>query len=187
MKNLVRIDLKNDRKTSFSRRNVFSLFDSASEVINLQTNDILIFANQKFANAKEKAIVDAKIMTKSGEKLDSKNSIKFNDTIITRLENDDIYLNQIIQSDHLQSIKKINVDTINSRNMIRLDLISKKQYVIQQTRDVYLASICQLEVSYDLFIATQSIDYFFSDIEILNKRIQIRKTELEKAAINRFH
>ncbi len=69
-------------------------------------------------------------MIKSWEKLDSKNSIKFNDTIITQLENDDIYLNQITQSDHLQSIKKINVDTINSRNVIRLDLTSKEQYVI---------------------------------------------------------
>ncbi len=93
--NLIQIDLKDDRKTFLSKKNVFSLFNSANEVVDLQTNDILIFANQEFADKEEKAIVEAKIMTKSREKLDSKNSIKFNDTIITRFENDDIYLNQI--------------------------------------------------------------------------------------------
>ncbi len=81
--NFVQIDMINDRKTFLSRRNVFSLFDSANKVVDLQTDDILIFADQKFAYKKEKAIVEAKIMTKSREKLDSKISIKFNDTIIT--------------------------------------------------------------------------------------------------------
>ncbi len=76
-------------------------------------------------------------MTKSREKLDSKNSIKFNDTIIAELENDDIYLNQITQSDHLQSIKKINVDTISSRDVIQFDLTSKKQYMTQRACEAY--------------------------------------------------
>ncbi len=95
LKNLVQIDLKNDRKIFLSRRNVFSLFDSANEVVNLQTNDILIFADQEFADAEKKAIVEIKIMIKSRKKFDSKNSIKFNDIIIASLKNDDIYLNQI--------------------------------------------------------------------------------------------
>ncbi len=81
--NFVQIDLKNDQETFLSRKNVFSLFDSANKVVDLQTNDTVIFANQEFANKKEKAIIEAKIMTKLREKLDSKNSIKFNDTIIT--------------------------------------------------------------------------------------------------------
>ncbi len=81
--NLVQIDLKDDQETFLSKKNVFSLFDSANEVVDLQTNDILIFADQKFADKKEKAIVEAKIMTKFREKFDSKNSIKFNDIIIT--------------------------------------------------------------------------------------------------------
>ncbi len=126
--------------------------------------------NLKFVDAKEKAIVETKIMIKSREMLDSKISIKFNDTIIARLENE-IYFNQIIQLDHLQQIKKINANTINSRDVIRFDFTSKKQYVTQQARKVYFASICQLEVFYDLFVVIQSIDHFFSDIEILNKRI----------------
>ncbi len=152
MKNLVQIDMKDDRKTFLSRRNVFSLFDSANEVVDLQTNDILIFANKKFADEKEKAIVEAKIMTKSREKLDSKISIKFNDTVIARFENEDIYLDQITQSNNLQSIKKINVDTISSRDVIRFDFTSKKQYVTQRAREAYLTSICQLEAFYDLSV-----------------------------------
>jgi hypothetical protein len=95
LKNLVQIDMKNDRKTFLSRRNVSFLFDSANEIIDLQTNNILALADLKFADAKENAIVEAKIMTKSRKILDSKISIKFNDTIITHLENE-IYLNQII-------------------------------------------------------------------------------------------
>jgi hypothetical protein len=170
MKNLVQIDMKDDRKTFLSRRNVSSLFDSANEVIDLQTNDILMLADLKFADAKKKAIVEAKIMTKLRKMLDSKISIKFNDTIIARFKNE-IYLNQIIQFDHLQQIKKINADTINSRNVIRFDLTSTKQYVTQRTRDAYLTSICQLEAFYDLSIVAQSIDYSLNDIETLNKRI----------------
>ncbi len=77
------------------------MFDSTNEVVNLQTNDTLMLIDLKFADAKEKAIVEVKIMTKSRKMLDLKISIKFNDTIIARFENE-IYLNQIIQLDHLQ-------------------------------------------------------------------------------------
>jgi hypothetical protein len=91
--------------------------------------------------------IETKIMTKSREKLDSKNSIKFNDTIIAWFENDDIYLNQITQSNHLQLIKKINVDTINSRDVIRFDFTSKKQYVTQRARDAYLVLICLFSIN----------------------------------------
>jgi hypothetical protein len=161
--NLVQIDLKDDQETFLSRKNVFSLFDSANEVVALQTNNILIFANQVFADKKKKTIIEAKIMTKSREKLDSKNLIKFNDTIITRLENDDIYLNQITQSNHLQSIKKINVDTINSRNVIRLDLTSKKQSVTQRAREAYLTSIFQLE-AFTIYLLLLNRSIIFSAI-----------------------
>ncbi len=123
--NLVQIDLKDDQETFLSKKNVFALFDSTNEVVDLQSNDTLMLADLKFADAKEKAIVEVKIMTKSREMLDSKISIKFNDTIIARLENE-IYLNQITQLDHLQQIKKINADTSSSRSVIRLDLTSKE-------------------------------------------------------------
>jgi hypothetical protein len=52
--NLVQIDLKDDRKTFLSKRNVFSLFDLVNEVVDFQTNNILIFVDQKFADTKKK-------------------------------------------------------------------------------------------------------------------------------------
>jgi hypothetical protein len=126
-------DLKND---SFLRTNM--------SIVNMQTNDILILIDSNFATAKKKAIIDAKIMTKSRDNLDSNFSLKFNDTIIERQEND-IYLRQISQFDHFQLIQDINIAIISFKNKIRLALISKEQYVTQRARDAYVASICQLE------------------------------------------
>jgi hypothetical protein len=65
----------------------------------MQTNDILILINFNSAVSEEKTIVDVKIMIKFRDDLDSSFSLKFNDTIIERQEND-IYLKQISQSDH---------------------------------------------------------------------------------------
>ncbi len=63
-------------------------------IVNMQINDILILTNSSFATAKKKAIVNAKIMIKFRNNLDSNFSSKFNDTIIEHQEND-TYLKQI--------------------------------------------------------------------------------------------
>jgi hypothetical protein len=142
----------------------------------MQSDDTLILIDSKFAAAKEKTIVDAKIMTKSRNALDWKISIKFNDTIIARLDSDsdenEIYLNHIIQLDHLQLIKIVKSDIINSRDMIKSELSFKEQYVTQRARNVHLTSICQSKASFDLFVVAQSVDHSFSDITILNKQLQ---------------
>ncbi len=140
-------------------------------IVNMQTDDIFILINSNFAAAKEKAIVNAKIITKCRNDLDSNSSLKFNDTVIERQEND-IYLRQIAQSDHLQSIKIVDFTTINFRDKVRLALISKKQYVAQPARETYIASICQLETSFDLSLAAQSIEVSSENIATLNKRLQ---------------
>jgi hypothetical protein len=88
-------DLQTDLKDDHLRTDM--------SIVNMQTNDILILVDSNFATAKEKAIIDAKIMTKSRDHFDSNFSLKFNDTIIERQEND-IYLRQISQFDHLQLI-----------------------------------------------------------------------------------
>ncbi len=106
------IDIKNDHQKIFlSRRNVFSLFDSAtiststsssficfSDVVDMQTDDILILADMNFAKREKQTIVETKIMTKSRNEFESTeaNSLKFNDTIIKRLDSNDsnnIHLN----------------------------------------------------------------------------------------------
>jgi hypothetical protein len=60
----------------------------------MQMNDILILIDSNFAVAKKKTIIEIKIMIKSRNNLDLNFSLKFNDTIIERQEND-IYLRQI--------------------------------------------------------------------------------------------
>jgi hypothetical protein len=140
-------------------------------IVDMQTNDILILIDSNFAVAKNKAIIDAKIMTKSRNNLESNFSLKFNDTIIERQEND-IHLRQISQSDHLQQIKDVNTATINSKDKIRLALISKKQYVAQRACDAYVALICQFETSFDLSLAAQLIEISSENITTLNKRLQ---------------
>jgi hypothetical protein len=100
---VLQIDLKED-----------SLHTNMS-IVNMQTNDILILINSKFAAAEEKAIIDAKIMIKSRDDLDSNSSLKFNDTIIQRQENS-VYFNQFSQFDHLQLIKTIDFTITSSRS-----------------------------------------------------------------------
>lgn len=86
-------------------------------------------------------------MTKSRDELKSieANSLKFNDTIIKRLNSNisnNIYLNQISQFNLLHIIKNVDLFIINSRNKIRINSLSKKKYVTQRVRDVYVALIC---------------------------------------------
>jgi hypothetical protein len=164
----MKIDTSSNLQTDFKDD---SLLRTDMSIVDMQTNDILILVESNFAAAKNKAITDAKIMIKSRDNLESNSSLKFNDTIIERQEND-IYLKQIFQSDHFQLVKDVDIVIISSRNKIRLALTSKKQYVAQRACDAYVASICQLETSFDLSLAAQSIEISSENITTLNKRLQ---------------
>jgi hypothetical protein len=158
------LDLQTDLKDDLFLRTNMS-------IVNMQTNDILILIDSNFATTKKKAITDAKIMIKSRDNLESNFSLKFNDTIIERQEND-IYLRQISQFDHLQLIKDVDIAIISFKNKIKFALTSKKQYVAQRARDAYVASICQFETLFDLSLAAQSIEISSENITTLNKRLQ---------------
>ncbi len=54
------------------------------KIVIMQIDDTLIFVDANFAAAEEKTIINAEIMTKSRDCLDSNSSLKFNDTIIER-------------------------------------------------------------------------------------------------------
>ncbi len=129
-------DLQTDLKDNFLRTDM--------SIVYMQTNNTLILIDSKFAAAKEKTIVDAKIMIKSRDDLDSIFSLKINDTVIERQENG-IYLKQIVQFDHFQFVKIVDFIIIRFRNKIKLVLISKKQYVVQRAREIYIAFIYQSE------------------------------------------
>jgi hypothetical protein len=156
-------DLQTDLKDDHSRTDM--------SIVDMQTNDILILVDTNFAAAKKKAITEIKIMTKSRNNLESNFSLKFNDTIIERQEND-IYLRQISQFDHLQLIQNVDIAITSFKDKIRFALISKKQYVTQRARSAYVASICQSKASFDLSFVAQSIEVSSENITTLNKRLQ---------------
>jgi hypothetical protein len=146
-------------------------FHTDMNIVDMQIDDTLILIDLNFATTKKKAIIDVKIMIKSRDHFDSNSSLKFNDIIIERQEND-IYFRQISQFDHLQLIQSVDIAITSSRDKIRFALISKKQYVTQRARDAYVASICQSKASFDLFLAAQSIEVSSKNITTLNKRLQ---------------
>jgi hypothetical protein len=126
-------------------------FHTDMKIVDMQIDDTLILIDANFAAAKEKTIINAKIMIKSRDCLDSNSSLKFNDTIIERQEND-IYFRRISQFDHFQLIQNVDIVITSSKDKIKLALISKEQYVTQRARNAYVASICQSKASFDLFL-----------------------------------
>ncbi len=142
----------------------------------MQTDDILLLTDQTFVALKEETIKSAKIMIKDRERLISDNSLKFNEIRIERLDsNETIYFRQKTHIQDIQLINSIESSSITSaREKVRVNLISRKQYIAQRARDVYLTTICQLETTFDLFYAAQSIESTFSsdDIITLNKRLK---------------
>jgi hypothetical protein len=139
----------------------------------MQIDDTLILADQSFAIAEDEAIVSAKIMIKTREQLTSTNLLKFNDTRIKRIDPDGVIYFR--QETHIQGIQLINSTEstiiISARDKIRAMLTFKDQYIAQRAREAYLASICQLEASFDLSRAAQSIEITSDDIISLNKRL----------------
>jgi hypothetical protein len=146
-------------------------FHTNMKIVDMQIDDTLILIDANFAAAKEKTIINIKIIIKSRNCLDLNFSLKFNDTIIKRQEND-IYFRQISQFDHFQLIQNVNIAITSSKDKIRFALISKKQYVTQRARNAYVTSICQSKASFDLFFAAQLIEVSSKNITTLNKRLQ---------------
>ncbi len=76
--------------------------DNLSDAVRMQTDDILLLADQSFITLKKETIKSAKIMTKNRERFISNNSLKFNETRIERLDSDGII--HFRQKIHIQDI-----------------------------------------------------------------------------------
>jgi folylpolyglutamate synthase/dihydropteroate synthase len=157
--------------------------------VDMQTDDTLCETIEAFAKQKDEAIKSAKIMIKNRERLILDNSLKFNETRIERLDSNQNDLNDSNENDsneviyfrqetHIQGIQLINSiessSITSAREKVRINLNLRKQYIAQRARDVYLATICQFETTFDLFYAAQSTESIFSsdDITTLNKRLK---------------
>ena len=85
---------------------------------------------------------------------------------IVLLEDDDsITLTQTQYCENLSPIVPELVDTTSPRNKIRKSLTPKEQYVAQRARGAYNASLCQLEVSFDLSSAAQIVNLNEADMK----------------------
>ena len=140
-------------------------------LIDLQTDDTLIFVSNDFVIKKNEAIKTINIMIKKRECFNTTNSIKFNDMKIEFQKNETIIIKHASYVKNISSIKNQNSSFISAKSIVRKKLISKNQYVIQRARDAYVISICQFEAFFDLAYAAQAINVISDDIALLNKRL----------------
>ena len=153
------------------------------DIVKLQIDDTLLFINNQFANAENKIIKFTKIMTKDRECLMKTKSIKFNDTLIELTADDNLVMIFNMQMFNIFFIKNFETLMINNKNIIHTELTFKNQYVIHWTKNVYIISICQFEISFDLFSAVQTIQSIIDDIIALNKRLQWQLNNSKKKLI----
>jgi hypothetical protein len=113
------------------------------EIVNLQTDDTLILADDEFVALEESELIRAHLTFKKREKLNLIISIKFNDELIILINNDKSLL--FTQSKQFVQIKLINlsssINLTSSREEIRKMITFKDQYIAQRARDVYIATI----------------------------------------------
>jgi hypothetical protein len=111
----------------------------------MQTDDILMLRNDRFAELKENELKKAKLIFKKREMLIIFTSIKFNDEIISLIEviSKNSYILSLTQLKQFDQIRLINVsisiDLISSRDQIKKSVIPKDQYVTQRARETYIA------------------------------------------------
>ncbi len=93
----------------------------------MQTNNTLMLKDEQFAKLEEKELQKANLMSKNREILITFISIKFNDEVISLIEdiNKRLFLTQSKQFDQIRLINMISIDLISSRNQIRKMMTSK--------------------------------------------------------------
>jgi hypothetical protein len=153
-----------------------SNFISHFGIVDLQTDDTLILADDEFVALKENELARAHLTSKKREKLNLITSIKFNDELII-LANDDndksLLLTQSKQFDQIRLIDvKVSIDLTSSREEIRKMITSKDQYIAQRAREVYIVIVSQSETSFDFFFDAQIINSKEEDAKRFNLRLQ---------------
>ena len=141
-------------------------------VVNLQIDDTLILKNEKFANVENFHFRKAKLLAKNRNQFTFQHSIKFNGAHIKQENSHFLYLNQKRLCKNLRLITSQPNDLTSARDVIRKSVSFENQYVAQRTRGVYIATLNQLEATFDLSFAAQVINPQKNDAKRLNKRIQ---------------
>ena len=139
-------------------------------IVSLQTDNTLILVNDTFAIAKEKELKEAKPLAKDREKLTLNTPIKFNGGYIKLADDNKLFLSQKRQCRCLRlvTVKEL-VDLMSLRSKIRKLVTAKNQYVAQQVRGAYIATVCQPEAVFDLSFVAQVTNPKEEDAKTLNK------------------
>ena len=137
----------------------------------MQTDNILILANNPFANIKNDAIRSVKIMIKNKEYLTPTYPLKFNSVQIK------IYLNKkvLTKKSYIKVILLVTnhaANSISSTKKINKKLLFKKQYLARKAKEAYIAPVCQPEAFFNFFQAIQTVKFILDNIAMLNKRLQ---------------
>ncbi len=142
------------------------------EVVDIQTDDTLILADDEFVTLEQNELDRARLTFKKREKLISTISIKFNDDLIF-LSDNSLLLTQSRQFNQIRLIDvKISIDLTSSRDEIRKMIISKDQYIAQRAKEVYIVIVSQSKASFDFFFDAQIINSKKDDAKRLNQRLK---------------
>jgi hypothetical protein len=153
-----------------------SNFINHFKLIDIQTNDTLILADDNFVELEERKLIQVALTFKKRKKLISIISIKFNDELIILADNDNdksLLLTQSKQFDQIRLIDvKISINLTSSREEIRKMITLKDQYIVQRANRVYIVIVSQSETSFDFFFDAQIINSKEDDAKRLNQRLQ---------------
>ena len=141
-------------------------------MVDLQTDDTLILADEHFAEAEKIELHRVKLLAKPRKQLTTTTPIKFNGGYLKQTGINDIFLNQERLCQFLRPVKLQPTDLINTRGTIKKLATSKNQYIAQRIRGAYIAFLSQSEASFDFSFAAQTINPKEKNARALNRRLQ---------------
>jgi hypothetical protein len=127
-------------------------------IVGMQTNDIIILADEPFLTLEENELLNAKFIAKSKEKLISDSLLIFNECVLVQDGN----TMSLRQKEQDKKIKLIDIDASDTR----------QKYVEQRAHKTYIALIYQSKAAFDLSIAAQYQELIKEDVITLNKRLK---------------
>src|SRR5450755_3231568 len=142
-----------------------------SGIVGLQTDNTLFLADKEFADNERKELHKAQFLAKEREELTTQIPIKFNGGLIRKFLDGSISLTQERQCQNLSIITTKLATSTSTRGIARAALTPRDQYIAQRARGAYIASVCQLEASFDLSFAAQVTNPVETDAKSLNKRL----------------
>lgn len=110
-------------------------------------------------------------MTKDRKHLTPTYPLKFNGVQII-LNSNRIVLTKESYVEGILLVTDHVANSTSSKEIIRVKPSSKEQYLAQKVRRAYIASMCQIEDSFDLSRAAQTVKFLPNCIAMLNKRLK---------------